>query len=87
MMTATEMRARAMKVNDDARKAEQTEAIKWTETVAFTEVEKTANKGMYVVILGVEKFNRNQKQTICNHFRKHGFSAEMIDNDALRVKW
>ena len=86
-MTATEMRAKAMKVNDDARKAEQAEAIKWAETIAFTEIEKTANKGMYVTLFAVEKFNKNQKQIICNHFRKYGFGAEVIDNDTLRVKW
>ena len=87
MMTATEMRARAMAVNDKAKKAEQAEAIKWVETVAFAEVEKTANEGMYGVLLEVGNFNKNQKQTIYNHFRKHGFSADMIDNDTLRVKW
>ena len=86
-MTATEMRAKAIKVNDDARKAKQIEAIKWVETTAFKEVETTANRGMYVVFITVKGFDDNQKHTICNHFRKHGFKAEITDIGNLRVEW
>ena len=87
MMTATEMRAKAMKVNDDARKAKQNEAIKWVETTAFKEIETTANKGMFVTLLSVKGFDDNQKKTIYNHFRKYGFEAGLTDTETLRVKW
>ena len=87
MMTATEMRAKAMKVNDDARKVKQNEAIKWVETTAFKEIEITANQGMFVAFITVKGFDDNQKKAICNHFRKYGFDAGLTDMETLRVKW
>ena len=87
MMTATEMRAKAMKVNDDARKAKQNEAIKWVETTAFKEVEIAANQGTFVAFITVKGFDDNQKKAIYNHFRKYGFDAGLTDAETLRVKW
>ena len=87
MMTATEMRAKAIKVNDDARKAKQNEAIKWVETTAFKEIEATANRGLFVAFLTIKEFDDTQRKAIYNHFRKYGFDAGLTDAETLRVKW
>lgn len=88
MMTAVEMRNRALEVQVEALKAEKVEAIEWVENTASPIIEETANKGEFKVsITTTKKFSERQMVEICNYFRKNGYAAVRSDDETLRVCW
>lgn len=88
MMTATEMRNKALEVQAEALKAEAAEAIEWVENTATLVIEAAASKGEFKTsITTTKKFSERQMIEICNYFRKHGYTAVRSDAETLRVSW
>ena len=87
MITATEMRAKAMVVNDKKRKEQQAEAIKWVESEAEKVICKAAEEGLTTTLISFPLFTGEQKDTVANHFRKHGYFTTFLDYTTLHVKW
>ncbi len=86
-MTATEMRAKAMKVNDEARKTEIAIAIEWIETEAMKKVEEAANGGYTRVMINTPDFTDNQKNAIVNHFHRYGFRTYFTAITVFSIGW
>ena len=88
MMTATEMRNKALEVQAEALKAEAKEAIDWVENTAILVIEAAASKGEFKAsITTTKKFSERQMIEICNYFRKNGYSIVRSDAETLRVSW
>ena len=87
MMTATEMRNKAIEVQTEAIKAEKAEAIAWVENEASPIIEIAASKGEFRASIHTKKFSERQMIEICNYFRKHGYTAVRSDAETLRVSW
>ena len=87
MMTATEMRNKAIEVQTEAIKTEKAEAIAWVEKEASPIIEIAASKGEFRASIHTKKFSERQMIEICNYFRKHGYTAVRSDAETLRVSW
>lgn len=87
MMTATEMRNKALEVQAEAIKAEKAEAIEWVENTANPIIEETANKGEFKTSITTKKFSERQMVEICNYFRKNGYAVVRSDAETIRVSW
>lgn len=87
MMTATEMRNKAIEVQTEAIKAEKAEAIKWVENEASPIIEEVASKGGFRASLTAKNFSERQTVEICNYFRKHGYTAVRSDAETIKVSW
>jgi hypothetical protein len=87
MMTATEMRNKAIEVQTEAIKAEKAEAIAWVENEASPIIEEVASKGEFRTSITTKKFSERQMIEICNYFRKHGYTAVRSDAETLKVSW
>ena len=87
MMTATEMRNKALEVQAEALKAEKAEAIAWVENEANPIIEIAASKGEFRASIHTKKFSERQMIEICNYFRKHGYTAVRSDAETLKVSW
>lgn len=87
MMTATEMRNKAIEVQTEAIKAEKAEAIAWVENEASPIIEIAASKGEFRASIHTKKFSERQMIEICNYFRKHGYTAVRSDAETLKVSW
>lgn len=87
MMTATEMRNKAIEVQTEAIKAEKAEAIAWVENEASPIIEIAASKGEFKASIHTKKFSERQMIEICNYFRKHGYTAVRSDAETLKVSW
>lgn len=87
MMTATEMRNKAIEVQTEAIKVEKAEAIAWVENEASPIIEIAASKGEFRASIHTKKFSERQMIEICNYFRKHGYTAVRSDAETLKVSW
>jgi hypothetical protein len=87
MMTATEMRNKAIEVQTEAIKAEKAEAIAWVENEASPIIEIAASKGEFRASIHTKKFSERQMIEVCNYFRKHGYTAVRSDAETLKVSW
>lgn len=87
MMTATEMRNKAIEVQTKRFEEEKAEAINWVETEASPIIEETANKGECKASITTKKFSERQMVEICNYFRKHGYTVVRSDAETIKVSW
>lgn len=87
MMTATEMRNKAIEVQTEAIKVEKAEAIAWVENEASPIIKMAASKGEFRASIHTKKFSERQMIEICNYFRKHGYTAVRSDAETVRVSW